>query len=103
MAKRKTSFARDLPAMMYGFGDGEKPYKESVEVVDELVARYVASLCQQALRIAALREAPVDAQCFVVAVKAQPKKTRRVMKLLDMRTRIKEARKTADYDAYNDD
>lgn len=114
MAKR-TRFGRDLPGMMYGFGDAEQPHQESVEVIDDLVTRYVQSLCQQARTIAAIRDSTIDANCFVLAVKSEPRKSRRVIvssvaspliihssqKLLEMRTTIKEARKI-DYDDDDD-
>lgn len=96
---------KDLVNMMYGFGDAETPYKESVEIVEQLVTQYIESLCRDALSVHALRRsAKLDTECFIFAVRSQPAKFKRVMvrqwrprnspqELLDMRRRLKEVRR----------
>lgn len=35
--KRKRLFSKELRCMMYGFGDDQNPYTESVDILEDLV------------------------------------------------------------------
>lgn len=57
-AKRKprdVSFTRELPLIMYGFGDDSTPYVETVELLDTLVKDYMQRLLLDARRVKQLR------------------------------------------------
>mmetsp|Transcript_20317 Transcript_20317/g.26325 ORF Transcript_20317/g.26325 Transcript_20317/m.26325 type:complete len:142 (+) Transcript_20317:142-567(+) len=84
--------------MMYGFGDSPQPKSESVDLTEALVRRYVESLITQALGIQNLRGGKLDAECFLLAVSAQPTKFKRVKELLDMRENLKKARSITNLD-----
>ncbi|KAJ8599126.1 hypothetical protein CTAYLR_006351 [Chrysophaeum taylorii] len=94
-SKSTTLFAKELVGMLYGFGDAETPYKESVELVDQLVTQYIETLCGDALAIQALRDksTKLDTECFVFSVQKQPTKYKRAIELLEMRSRLKEVRR----------
>lgn len=40
-AGRKRLFSKELRCMMYGFGDDQDPYTESVDLLEDLVIEYI--------------------------------------------------------------
>ncbi|KAK3691454.1 hypothetical protein RRG08_036253 [Elysia crispata] len=44
LEKRKKIFSKELRCMMYGFGDDQNPYTESVDLVEDLVIDYISEM-----------------------------------------------------------
>lgn len=40
-AGRKRLFSKELRCMMYGFGDDQNPFTESVDLLEDLVIEYI--------------------------------------------------------------
>ena len=49
-------FQRELPGMMFGFGDSEEPMLESVQLMGEMVFDYTQLVLQQAVQASAARQ-----------------------------------------------
>lgn len=43
-ADRKRLFSKELRCMMYGFGDDQNPYTESVDFIEDLVIEYITEV-----------------------------------------------------------
>lgn len=43
-AGRKRLFSKELRCMMYGFGDDENPYTESVDILEDLVIDFITDM-----------------------------------------------------------
>ncbi|CAA9995556.1 unnamed protein product [Nesidiocoris tenuis] len=41
---RRRLFSKELRCMMYGFGDDQNPYTESVDLLEDLVIEYVTDM-----------------------------------------------------------
>ncbi|GMH40437.1 hypothetical protein BSKO_08341 [Bryopsis sp. KO-2023] len=93
---RRGLFEKDLPGMMYGFGDNAAPRHETVELVEDVVFEYVSSLLHRAMETAAIR-GKLKYEDFVWQVKDEPHKLERLKDLLEKNEEIKKARKM-DYD-----
>ncbi|KAJ8033279.1 Transcription initiation factor TFIID subunit 13 [Holothuria leucospilota] len=44
MEKKKRIFSKELRCMMYGFGDDQNPYTESVELLEDLVVEFITEM-----------------------------------------------------------
>lgn len=44
MTGRKRIFSKELRCMMYGFGDDQNPYTESVDLLEDLVIEYIIEM-----------------------------------------------------------
>lgn len=44
LAGRKRIFSKELRCMMYGFGDDQNPYTESVDLLEDLVIEYIIEM-----------------------------------------------------------
>ncbi|XP_075415121.1 transcription initiation factor TFIID subunit 13 isoform X2 [Tenrec ecaudatus] len=42
--KRKRLFSKELRCMMYGFGDDQNPYTESVDILEDLVVEFITEM-----------------------------------------------------------
>ena len=42
--KRKRLFSNELRCMMYGFGDDQNPYTESVDILEDLVIEFITEM-----------------------------------------------------------
>ncbi|XP_012899925.1 transcription initiation factor TFIID subunit 13 isoform X2 [Mustela putorius furo] len=42
--KRKRLFSKELRCMMYGFGDDQNPYTESVDILEDLVIEFITEM-----------------------------------------------------------
>ncbi len=47
--KRRRLFSKELRCMMYGFGDDQNPYTESVDFLEDLVVQYVSEMVRKNL------------------------------------------------------
>lgn len=41
---RKRLFSKELRCMMYGFGDDQNPYTESVDIIEDLVIEFITEM-----------------------------------------------------------
>lgn len=41
---RKRIFSKELRCMMYGFGDDQNPYTESVDLLEDLVIEFITEM-----------------------------------------------------------
>ncbi|XP_030615780.1 transcription initiation factor TFIID subunit 13 [Delphinapterus leucas] len=49
--KRKRLFSKELRCMMYGFGDDQNPYTESVDILEDLVIEFITEMTHKAMSI----------------------------------------------------
>lgn len=94
----KGLFTKDLTTMMYGFGDDQTPYKESVELVEEIMVDYVAQTMEKAIASATSRGGKPTTEDLIFLVRKDPKKFSRVRELLHLQQEIAAARKGFDVD-----
>ncbi|CAO2599764.1 Transcription initiation factor TFIID subunit 13 [Lemmus lemmus] len=73
--------------MMYGFGDDQNPYTESVDILEDLVIEFITEMTHKAMSIG--RQGRVQ-------VEDDPRKFARVKDLLTMNEELKRARKAFD-------
>ncbi|GAA5921807.1 hypothetical protein JCM3775_001832 [Rhodotorula graminis] len=100
---KKGLFAKDLGAMMYGFGD-DNPAPDTIALMEELVVEHISDLCQQAHMISTNR-GKVKVEDFRFALRRDPKKLARLDELLFMQEEITRARRGFDntFDEYADE
>ncbi|CAD6215693.1 GSCOCG00000505001-RA-CDS [Cotesia congregata] len=91
---RKRLFSKELRCMMYGFGDDQNPYTESVDLLEDLVIEYVTETTQRAMEIG--RTGRVQVEDIVFLVRKDQRKYARVKDLLTMNEELKKARKAFD-------
>ncbi|WIA44352.1 hypothetical protein OEZ86_007137 [Tetradesmus obliquus] len=88
-------FSKDLPWLMYGFGDADKPIKETVDLVEDIAVQYVTETVHAAMAAAALRALPnpaaassakqkkdLDLEDLLFAVRRDPRKVARIQELI---------------------
>lgn len=46
---RKRLFSKELRCMMYGFGDDQNPYTESVDIIEDLVIEFITEMTHKYL------------------------------------------------------
>lgn len=44
---KKRLFSKELRCMMYGFGDDQNPYTESVDLLEDLVIEYITEVVRE--------------------------------------------------------
>lgn len=44
LSGKKRLFSKELRCMMYGFGDDQNPYTESVDLLEDLVIEYITDM-----------------------------------------------------------
>jgi len=92
--KKKRLFFKEIRCMMYGFGDDQNPYTESVELLEELVIEFITDLTQKASQIG--RPGRVQVEDIVYLIQKDPQKYSRVKDLLTMNEELKKARRAFD-------
>jgi len=92
--KRKRLFSKELRCMMYGFGDDQNPYTESVDVLEDLVIEFLTEMTHKAMDVG--RSGRVQVEDIVFLVRKDPRKFARVKDLLTMNEELKKARKAFD-------
>eukprot|EP00736_Rhodelphis_marinus_P007943 Rmarinus@m.3195 len=94
--KKKIFPEKDLINILYGFGDVSKPLPETIAVVEDLAADYIASVTLQATAIAkqrcGLNRVVLTPQDFLCAVRRDTRKYRRAQELLERNENISKAR-----------
>lgn len=82
--------------MMYGFGDDRNPYTESVEVLEDLVLKFIADTTRKAMEVG--RTGKITIEDMMYLVRKDKKKCQRVKELLLMNEELKKSRKAFDID-----
>jgi transcription initiation factor TFIID subunit 13 len=93
-AGRKRLFSKELRCMMYGFGDDQNPYTESVDLLEDLVVEFITEMTHRAMEIG--RTGRVQVEDIVFLVRKDQRKYARVKDLLTMNEELKRARKAFD-------
>uniref|UniRef100_A0A1L8DH42 Transcription initiation factor TFIID subunit 13 n=1 Tax=Nyssomyia neivai TaxID=330878 RepID=A0A1L8DH42_9DIPT len=91
---RKRLFSKELRCMMYGFGDDQNPYTESVDMLEDLVIEFITETTHRAMEIG--RTGRVQVEDIVFLVRKDQRKYARVKDLLTMNEELKRARKAFD-------
>lgn len=94
IAGRKRLFSKELRCMMYGFGDDQNPYTESVDLLEDLVIEFITETTHRAMEIG--RTGRVQVEDIVFLVRKDARKYARVKDLLTMNEELKRARKAFD-------
>ncbi|XP_046849004.1 transcription initiation factor TFIID subunit 13-like [Xenia sp. Carnegie-2017] len=98
--KRKRLFHKELRCMMYGFGDDQAPFTESVDLLEDLVVEYISEMTLKAMAIG--KKGRVHVEDVVFLIRKDPKKYARVKDLLTMNEELKKARKAFDAESYGE-
>jgi len=91
---RKRLFSKELRCMMYGFGDDQNPYTESVDLLEDLVIEFITEVTHKAMEIG--KTGRVQVEDILYYCKKDPRKYARVKDLLNMNEELKKARKAFD-------
>ncbi|CAL5221728.1 g3976 [Coccomyxa viridis] len=92
--KKRGLFSKDLPNMMYGYGDTKTHYQATVDLVEDIAVEYATALAQSALdRTSTGKGGKLQAEDVLFVVRKDPKKFARGMQLLQMNEEIKTAKK----------
>lgn len=68
---RKRLFSKELRCMMYGFGDDQNPYTESVDLLEDLVIEYITEMTHRAMEIGRTGRVQVEDIIFLGKQKTQ--------------------------------
>ncbi|CAH0729326.1 unnamed protein product, partial [Brenthis ino] len=98
---RKRLFSKELRCMMYGFGDDQNPYTESVDFLEDLVIEFITETTHKAMEVG--RPGRVQVEDIIFLVRKDPRKYARVKDLLTMNEELKKARKAFDEVKYVED
>ncbi|KAJ8027642.1 Transcription initiation factor TFIID subunit 13 [Holothuria leucospilota] len=98
MEKKKRIFSKELRCMMYGFGDDQNPYTESVELLEDLVVEFITEMTVKAMEVG--RQGRVQVEDLIFLIRKDPRKYSRVKELLMMNEELKKARKAFDEAIY---
>ncbi|XP_055288029.1 transcription initiation factor TFIID subunit 13-like [Moschus berezovskii] len=90
--KRKRLFSKELRCMMYGFGDDQNPYTESVDILEDLVIEFITEMTHKAMSIG--RQGWVQVEDIIFLIRKDPRKFAK--DLLTMNEELKRARKAFD-------
>jgi len=86
--------------MMYGFGDEQVPFTESVDLLEDLVVEYITEMTLKAMEVG--KKGKVHVEDIVFLIRKDPKKYARVKDLLTMNEELKKARKAFDAESYGE-
>lgn len=95
--KKKHPFAKEIKSMMYGFGDDENPYQESVEVLEDLVIHFIQNMTCKCMDLNKQNRVQIEDLMFIL--RKDPRKYARAKDLLIMNEELKRARKAFDDEA----
>merc|ERR1712212_1203125 len=90
----KKMFSKELRCMMYGFGDDQNPYTESVDLLEDLVIEYITEMTKKAMEIG--KNGRIIVEDIIFLIRKDPKKYSRVKELLLMSEVLRNARKAFD-------
>lgn len=91
---KKRLFAKELKNMMYGFGDDQNPYTETVDMLEDLVLHFIGDISLRALDVGGTGRVTVEDVLYLV--RRDTRKYARVKDLLSMNEELKKARKAFD-------
>jgi len=94
LEKKKKIFTKELRCMMYGFGDEQNPYSESVDLLEDLVIEYITEMTKKAMEVG--RPGRITVEDMIFLIRKDPKKYSRVKELLLMNEELRKARKAFD-------
>ncbi|XP_077977206.1 transcription initiation factor TFIID subunit 13-like [Glandiceps talaboti] len=97
--KKKKLFSKELRCMMYGFGDDQNPYTETVDLLEDLVIEFMTEMTHKAMEVG--RPGRVQVEDIVFLIRKDPRKYSRVKDLLTMNEELKKARKAFDEAIYD--
>lgn len=97
---RKRMFSKELRCMMYGFGDDQNPYTESVDFLEDLVIEFITDMTHKAMDVG--KNGRVQVEDIMYLARKDKKKYARVKELLNMNEELKKARKAFDEVKYAD-
>lgn len=89
-------YGKELRCMMYGFGDDRNPYTETVNLLEDLVLKYINDTTIKAMEVGKPGKITVDDIMYVV--KRDQRKHSRVKELLLMNEELKKSRKAFDFE-----
>ncbi|CAG0885834.1 unnamed protein product [Darwinula stevensoni] len=92
--KRKRLFSKELRCMLYGFGDDQNPYTETVDFLEDLVIQYITEMTHKAMEVG--KSGRVQVEDIIYMVRKDARKYARVRDLLNMNEELKKARKAFD-------
>lgn len=82
--------------MMYGFGDDRNPYTESVEILEDLVLKYINETTRKAMDVG--RTGKITVEDIMHLIRKDKRKCARVKELLLMNEELKKSRKAFDFE-----
>ncbi|TDL24786.1 TFIID-18kDa-domain-containing protein [Rickenella mellea] len=88
----KGLFAKELPKLMYGFGDDKQVSNDTVNVMEEILVEYIVDVCQTALSPTRKARLQIEDLRRALGRPADAKKLARMEELLFMQEDIKRAR-----------
>ena len=94
-----TAFIQELRLTLFGYGDDQNPYQETVDFLEDLVMEFITSMTQRAMEIG--RPGKVQVEDIIFLVRKQPRMYARVRELLTMNEELKRARKAFDEFKYS--
>ncbi|KAL5489915.1 hypothetical protein ACEPAI_4747 [Sanghuangporus weigelae] len=89
----KGLFSKELPKLMYGFGDDKQVAADTVAVMEEILIEYIVDVCQTALSPTKKNRLQIEDLRRALSLPADAKKLARMEELLFMQEDIKRARK----------
>jgi len=98
--KKKRLFTKEIRCMLYGFGDEQVPFTETVELLDDLLIQYITEMTVKAMNVG--KKGRVHVEDIVYLIRKDPKKYARVKELLTMNEELKKARKAFDAESYGE-
>jgi len=92
--EKKRLFTKELRLTLFGYGDDQNPYQETVDFLEDLVMEFITSMTQRAMETG--RPGKVHIEDIIFLVRKQPRMYARVRELLTMNEELKRARKAFD-------
>ena len=92
--KKKRLFSKELRCMMYGFGDDQNPYTETVDMLEDIVIEFISDITLRGLEIG--RSGKVTVEDIMYLKRRDARKFGRIRELLSMNEELKKARKAFD-------
>ena len=93
-AERKRMFSKELRLTLFGYGDDQNPYTETVDFLEDLVLEFITSMTCKAMDIG--RTGRVQVEDIIFLIRKDPRMYARVRELLTMNEELKKARKAFD-------
>eukprot|EP00879_Flechtneria_rotunda_P003232 GHRR01003455.1.p1 GENE.GHRR01003455.1~~GHRR01003455.1.p1 ORF type:complete len:222 (+),score=68.91 GHRR01003455.1:443-1108(+) len=95
-------FSKDLPWVMYGYGDADKPLKETAELVEDIAVQFITDTVHTAMGAAAARNPGTSKkddlrlEDLMYAIRRDSRKVARIQEIIRRQQEIKNARRVID-------